>query len=147
MFPAPRRLAILEADYLAPNIIAQSPSIGSVDLDQIAAWVANVKLHLAARKFAEKVAHGFGVVQAPIASCSKDRLEIVDGKCEVVVSGSVCVPDREMQLQVADPQPLHGESKVRGIDRLCSEYLDVEADGLRQVLGRDAHMVDVRAGH
>lgn len=141
------RLPVFEAAHLLPRLRPHGVGVRPVDLDQVAAGVANVELDLPAWQFVEVVAHRVAVVDAAFPRQSKDRVEVVHREGEVVIHGRASRSLEEVQLEVADSQPLHWEAEVRGVDLLGTEKLDIEARRLLEVVGANADVVDAACGH
>ena len=92
--------------------------------------------------------HGPGIVKTSRARRSENCLEVVDRHSEVVIDrGNGGRAFEEMELQIAQTEPLDGEPEVGRVDRLGAEDLGVEPDRILEVLGPDADVVDMRSRH
>jgi S-adenosylhomocysteine hydrolase len=135
-----------------PQALDQTAQIGRqavdavvVDLHQVAGRVSHVHLNDVAGQLHEVVAEGDMVKGAAALGHPVDRLEVGDGDPEMVMAGRLQIALEQMQLRVAERQPLHGDAEVGRRDALGAEELGVEVDRLLEVERVDADVVDPRA--
>src|SRR4051812_31975527 len=93
------------------------------------------------------MAEGVAVVGAELAGTAVDAGEVVDRYGEVVGARRLGRAGEEMDLRVADPEPLDGHPEVRRRDRLRAEELAIPGDRRGEVRGVDADVVDADGGH
>src|SRR4051794_37380718 len=93
------------------------------------------------------MAEGVAVVGAELAGAAVDAGKVVDRDGEVVVARRLGRAVEEVDLRVADPEPLDGHPEVRRGDGLRAEELAIPGDRRGEVGGVDADVVDADGGH
>ena len=107
-----------------------------VDLDEVAGGVPNVELDDVAGQLDQVVAERVAVERAAPLGRPVDRLEIVDGDPQVMVTGRLDVALEQVQLRAPEREPLNRQPEVRRRDRLRPEQVHVEVHRLLQILAR-----------
>jgi hypothetical protein len=118
-----------------------------IDLDEVAAGVAQVELRRVAGQLEEVVAERVVVVGADLARAAVHGREVVDREGEVVMARRVRGALEEVDLRVAEAQPLHGHAEVRRRDPARAEEVLVPGDRGLEVRRVDADVVDARGAH
>lgn len=141
----PLRHVVGEPAQLGELRAVERVGIGPVELDQVAGGVAEVELYLAGRQLDELRAPRLGALE--LLDDAVGLVEVVDGQADVVLRRRIALVLEEVELQVADAEPLHRHGEGRRRDPLHAEDLLVEAGRLVEVHGGDAHVVQGRRTH
>src|SRR6266516_2783362 len=81
--------------------------VGPVELDEVSGRIADVHLYGPVRQFPHGRAEGLVVEQVELLRLQVRRLEVVDIQGEVMRTGRGTLTREEVQLLLADAQPLH----------------------------------------
>ena len=140
-------LIVGEPAQVGDDRAVERARIRPVDLDEVAAGIAQVHLHLAARQLADG-SERVRVADPELREPDVERLEVVHLQAEVVESRRLLLaPLEEVELPVAEPEPDDGIPEGGRRQALETEELLVEARRLLEVPGRDADMIESRRAH
>ena len=139
------RVEVPQALEPGTEVVGEAVGPVLVDLHEIAGGVANVELHDVARKLDQSIAEGLVIEGVPALGGAVDRLQVVDGDAEVVMTGRLEVALEEVQLGPPQGEPLDRDAEVRRRDQLRRQQVDVELGRLPEVERVDADVVDARA--
>ena len=99
-------------DQLGTDFVAQGARVGAVDLDQVASRVSDVKLDLATGQLVEVPTLRLAIVHPARAGLPENGFKVVHFEREVVVPRSSRASLKQVDLKLADLEPLHGIPEV-----------------------------------
>src|SRR3954467_4875629 len=128
------------------DVVGRVVAHGAVDLDEVPARVAQVELHVPVLEHAHVIGE-HGIDDAELLGPQVDREDVVDRDSEVMTLRRLVVLGEDVELRVAEPEPVDTEAEVRCRKALRPEAIGVEARRCILVGRRHTYVIDPQPRH